>query len=75
VKQQSLEITKQREAPFSFWEREKIRMAKKRDPDAGLVNDCKRPPFKANRMPDPSSIKIYSEELRQAEEARLKRIH
>ena len=65
VKQQSIEITKQREAPFSFWEREKVRMAKKNDPEAGLVNDCKRPPFKANRMPDFSSIRIYGEEMRQ----------
>jgi len=40
-------------------------MAKKNDPDAGLVNDCKRPPFKANRMTDFSSIRIYGEEMRQ----------
>lgn len=65
MKQESIEITKQREAPFSFWEREKVRMAKKNDPEAGLVNDCKRPPFKANRMPDFSSIRIYGEEMRQ----------
>ena len=63
VKQQSIEITKQREAPFSFWERDKVKMAKKRDADAGLVADCKRPAFKANRMPDFSSIQIYAEEM------------
>ena len=65
VKQQSIEITKQREAPFDFWEREKVRMAKKRDPNAGLVADCKRPAFKANRMPDFSSIRIYGADLEQ----------
>ena len=31
VKQQSIEITKQREKPFSFWEREKVRMEKKKN--------------------------------------------
>ena len=75
VKQQSIEITKQREAPFSFWERDKAKMARKNDPEAGLVGDCKRPAFKANPMPDFSSIAIYDEQLRQQEEARLKRIH
>ena len=50
-------------------------MQKKRDQDAGLVADCKRPAFKANRMPDFSSIRIYSEEMKLQEEQRLKRIH
>ena len=50
-------------------------MAKKRDPEAGLNADCKRPAFKANRMPDFSSIRIYSEEMALKEEQRLKRIH
>ena len=66
VKQQSIEITKQRD---------KAKMARKNDPEAGLVGDCKRPAFKANPMPDFSSIAIYDEQLRQQEEARLKRIH
>ena len=79
VKQRSIEITKQRENPFKFWEREKINMAKKKamleDPSRGLNNDCSRPQFKANRMPDFSAVKIYSEELALKEEQRLKRIH
>ena len=50
-------------------------MAKKRDPEEGVVADCKRPAFKANRMPDFSSIPLYSEELKIKEEERLKRIH
>jgi len=60
VKQQSIEITKLREKPFSFYERDKVRQAKKNDPQAGLVADCRRPTFKANRMPDFSAIQIYS---------------
>lgn len=75
VKQESIQITKEREAPFSFWERDKIKMAKKANAEAGLVEDCKRPAFKANRMPDFSSIRIYAEEMQIQEEARLKRIH
>lgn len=75
VKQESIQITKQREAPFSFWERDKVKMAKKNNPDQGLAAECKRPPFKANRMPDPSSIKIYAQEMQMQEEARLKKIH
>ena len=45
------------------------------DPNRGLTADCKRPQFKANRMPDFSAVKIYSEELALKEEQRLKRIH
>jgi hypothetical protein len=45
VKKESIEITKQREAPFSFWERDKHKMEKKRnpDPDEGLDIECRRP--------------------------------
>lgn len=50
-------------------------MAKKRDPEEGVVADCKRPAFKANRMPDFSSIPLYHEEMQRKEEERLKRIH
>jgi len=39
------------------------------------VADCKRPPFKANRMPDFSAIQIYGQEMQLKEEERLKRIH
>lgn len=63
VKQQSLEITKQREKPFSFYERDKIKQAKKRDPSAGLNQDCTRPQFKANPMPDSTAICTYAEEM------------
>jgi hypothetical protein len=31
VRSQSISITKGREAPFSFWEREKLNMQKKKD--------------------------------------------
>ena len=75
VKQESIEITKQREAPFSFWEREKVRMAKKKAQQEEVNVECRRPTFKANRMPDFSSIQIYAQEMALAEEARLKRIH
>ena len=63
VKQQSIEITREREAPFSFWEREKVRIEKKRNQQEGVNVECRRPTFKANRMPDFSSIKIYDQEM------------
>lgn len=49
--------------PFSFWEREKVRMAKKKNQQEDVNVECKRPAFKANRMPDFSSIRIYAQEM------------
>ena len=75
VKQQSLEITKAREAPFSFWERDKAKMAKQRNAEEGLVADCRRPEFRANPMPDFSAIQCYKEDLAMKEMERKKKIH
>ena len=76
VKQDSIAITKQREAPFDFWERDKAKMAAKRNADAnaGLVSDCRRPAFKANPIPAFSAIPFYEKNMQQKEEEREKRI-
>ena len=50
-------------------------MAKKKNQQEEVNIECKRPAFKANRMPDFSSIRIYAQEMALQEEARLKRIH
>ena len=76
VKRESREITAKREAPFSFWEREKRNMAKKKE---ALMNppppaECARPPFKANEIPPSCATTFYWEELQQKELEREKRI-
>jgi Uncharacterised protein family UPF0564 len=40
VKQECLAITKEREQPFSFWEREKDKMMRKSESEAGLNIEC-----------------------------------
>ena len=50
-------------------------MEKKKNAQEQVNVECRRPSFKANRMPDFSSIQIYAQEMALQEEARLKRIH
>lgn len=77
VKQHSIEITKVREAPFSFWNRDKAKMDAKRnpDPDAGLDPECKRPTFRANKIPVACTIPMYESKIKKEEEERAKRIN
>ena len=76
VKQDSIAITKAREAPFDFWERDKAKMEAKRNADAnaGLVADCRRPAFKATEIPAFCSFPFYEKDLQQKELEREKRI-
>ena len=70
-----MQITKQREAPFAFWERDKINMAKKRaaieEYERGELN---RPTFKANPIPRACSVLIFDKKMKQDELARGQRI-
>lgn len=61
VKEQSAKITAAREAPFSFWEREKQRqkMLRSASEDQGLNVECTRAPFKANPIPKACSVLIF----------------
>lgn len=72
VKQECVELTKKREAPFSFWEREKNRQEAlaRADSEAGLNIECKREGFKANPIPKACSVLIYD---RKNEEEEIKR--
>jgi len=74
VKQDSIQITKIREAPFSFWERDKHKRNRTMDPDAGTNDECKRPPFKANRIPIACSVLIYDQKIKKEKEERDIRI-
>ena len=56
MKQQCIEITKANEKPFNFWARDMAKMAEKKDPDAGINNECKRADFKANPIPKSCSV-------------------
>jgi hypothetical protein len=44
-------------------------------PDAGLDRECKRPPFKANKIPVACTIPMYESKLKKEEEERAKRIN
>ena len=69
-------MTKATENPFNFWERDKKKMEEKRnqDPNAGLTADCKRQPFKANKIPAFCAFPFYEEDIRQKELARKEKI-
>lgn len=57
TKQNCITITKQREAPFSFYERDKHKQ--KIDPEQHLPYDLKKPGFKANPIPRACSVLIF----------------
>lgn len=72
VKKNSIVITKQREAPFSFYEREKNKQ--KLDPEEYLPYDVKKPHFKANPIPRACSVLIFDQMMKRQEEERQERI-
>lgn len=59
----SVAITKAREAPFSFYERDKNR--KKLDPEEYLAYDLRKPAFKANPIPRACSVLIFDQMTKQ----------
>ena len=52
-------------------------MEKKRNPDLeeGLVAECRRPSFKANKIPVACTIPMYESKMKKEEEERAKRIN
>lgn len=78
VRQECVEITKQREAPFSFWERDKEKMMRRAETETsllGLNQECLRKEFKANPIPKACSVLIYDQKIEEEEIARQKRVH
>lgn len=74
VKQKSAQITRQSEAPFSFWERDKHRVRERK----AWAEAAQVPPkhsFKANPIPKACSVLIYEQRREEEEQARQKRIH
>jgi hypothetical protein len=68
VKKNSLAIMKSREAPFSFYEREKGKT--KPDPEDYLPYNVKKPHFKANPIPRACSVLIFDQMMKRQEEER-----
>lgn len=60
MRRNSLVITKQREAPFSFWDDVRKKQALERNPDEGVPEDALRPNFKANPIPLSCSVSNYA---------------
>lgn len=69
-----MQLTKQQEAPFRFWEKEKERMARQQDPAELIPDEMKRPAFKANPIPRACSVLIFAEKVKEEELKRGKRI-
>lgn len=65
VQKNSIAILKQREAPFSFYERDKNK--KKLDPEEYLAYDLKKPSFKANPIPRACSVLIFDQMMKKQE--------
>jgi hypothetical protein len=58
----SIEITKLKEKPFAFYEREKHKQ--KPNPDDYLPYDIKKPHFKANPIPRACSVLIFDQMMK-----------
>ncbi len=63
-----MQLTKEREKPFSFYEREKNKQ--KPDPEEFLAEDLKKPHFKANPIPRACSVLIFNQMRKKQEEER-----
>ena len=62
VKKNSIQILKQREAPFSFYERDKNSI--KPNQEEYLPYDLKKPNFKANPIPRACSVLIFDQMMK-----------
>jgi len=69
VRSQSMAITKSREAPFTFWEREKLNIQKKKQAIEDYeIGQLKAHTFRANPIPRACSVLIYAKKIKQDEE-------
>jgi hypothetical protein len=66
--------TKEREAPFSFWERDKAKQNRKVNPDDLIPHEMRRPSFKANPIPRACSVLIFSKKMKEDELKRGERV-
>ena len=76
VRAQSVNITKSREKPFTFWEKEKERLERRRNPDPmeSVPTEMRRAQFKANPIPRACSVLIFAQKMREDELKRGERI-
>ena len=72
AKKTSVEVTKLKERPFAFYEREKNKQ--KPNPDDYLPYDIRQPSFKANPIPRACSVLIFDQMNKRQEEERQERI-
>lgn len=77
VKRESLKITQEREAPFSFWNRDKEKMMRRSESYSAppLNAECRQPAFKANPIPKSCTVLVYKQTVEKQEQDRKKRIH
>lgn len=75
VRSQSVKITQERENPFSFWEKEKVRAEKRKQAiEEHESKEMLRPTFRANPIPRACSVLIFSKKVKQDELKRGERI-
>jgi hypothetical protein len=72
VKKNSIAITKMKEKPFSFYERDKNRQ--KLDPEDYLPRDLTKGSYRANPIPRACSVLIFDQMMRKQEQERQERI-
>jgi hypothetical protein len=74
VRSQSLKNTKEREAPFSFWERDLAKQQTKVNPMDLYPPEMRKPTFKANPIPRACSVLIFSKKMKEDELKRGERV-
>ena len=71
VKTNSMKILKEKEKPFSFYERDK---SKKRAESAYINDEFLKPPFKANEIPKICTVEIFKIMMEKQEKEREIRV-
>ena len=74
MRARSIQITREREAPFSFWENEKKKIAAKQNAEAPVPDEMLRPQFKATPIPRSCAVNIYRQKTEAEDRARRERV-
>ena len=74
VKQESVQILKQREAPFTFWIRDQQKQLQKSNSEANMHLKPKSYVFRANPLPKNCTVLMYQEMETKGKEERKRRI-
>ena len=74
VKKNSVAMTKAREAPFSFYERDKTNWERKKSQQERVPDEMLKPQFKAKPIPWACSMLLYDQMTKKDKQERQERI-